>query len=189
MATNQTKILESQIREIYARVVWTHKTHEKSTDRLYRWNQMTKWLHAILSTLITCGTLTIVFGNVTWVTIVIAIISAILTIISFLTINQDFGLEYQRHIASCNALRSIREQYLSLLVDIKANLLTIEEIINRRDLLHKELECIYNDCPRTTRCDYKKASEALKSGGEMTLTHEEIDRFLIEDLQRLKQQQ
>jgi len=52
------KLLESQIREIYGRVVYTHKTHEKSADILKRRNNYFKHLEIILSaiTCASCGT-------------------------------------------------------------------------------------------------------------------------------------
>ena len=43
----QIKTLESQIRELYARVVWTHKTQEKCADIIWKRNSIIKIIDGI----------------------------------------------------------------------------------------------------------------------------------------------
>lgn len=50
----------------------------------------------------------------------------------------DLGEISQKHTNAANELWDIRETYLSLLTDIKANQLSINQIINQRDELQKD---------------------------------------------------
>lgn len=55
--------LESQIRECYGRVVWTHKTHEKCADILNIRQDRLKLLQILLSALTTSGIVVTVLGE------------------------------------------------------------------------------------------------------------------------------
>ena len=65
MATDsQAKnILEAQLRELYGRTVWTHKTQEKCADILRTRNHKMKILQIVLSALTTTGILITVSGD------------------------------------------------------------------------------------------------------------------------------
>jgi hypothetical protein len=72
------KILESQIRESFGRVVFTHKTHEKCCD-IYAENlKKIKLSEIILSALTTTSLLSSIFGEQKIGTIVGAIFSTII---------------------------------------------------------------------------------------------------------------
>lgn len=85
-------ILESQIRECYGRIVWTHKTHEKCADILNSRDGHIKLLQIILSALVTSGITASLFsqskeiiGSVT------AIISLFLLILNTYMRKYDLG--------------------------------------------------------------------------------------------------
>ena len=70
---SQAEILENQIRELYGRVVWTHKTQEKCADIIWVRHTRIKVTQIILSALTTTGILVAVFGE----NQIVGIISAI----------------------------------------------------------------------------------------------------------------
>lgn len=179
---SQVKILESQIRELYGRVVWTHKTQEKCADILLERHTYLKIIQITLSALTTTGILVAVFGENKVVGIISAILSALLFGLNTYTKDYDLGEISQKHSNSASELWNIRESYLSLLTDIKANRLTIEQIIKKRESLQEELSNTYKGAPRTINSAYKKATKGLKENEELTFSREEINNLLPEEL-------
>lgn len=186
MATDSQakKILDGQIRELYGRAVWTHKTQEKCADLLRTRNHNMKLTQIILSALTTTGILIVVFGDIK----IIGIVSAVLSAIGF-TINAyyqkyDLGEISEKHADSASDIWNIREQYLSLLTDLKSNNVEIDEVRKRRDELQEELYSVYKGSPRTISKAYKEATKALKKNEELTFSDSEIDNLLPINLRK-----
>ena len=192
--TNQSnddvKILESQIRECFGRVVWTHKTHEKCADIFAERQKYLKTIEIAVSALTTTSLLSSVFGDQKIGTIIGAVFSSITLGITIYTKDFDFGKISKSHIDTANKLWNVRELYISLIADIKVKSLNIDEIKIARDNLQKELNLIYLNAPRTNYRAYELASKSLNKHGqinqgeEMTFSDDEIDRFLPKDLRR-----
>ena len=128
---NMIKLLNSQIRNSYGNVFWTHKIHEKDAD-LYRiWNNRLKITQIVLSAISTPGLVFVLFGVdesniaegnnclVRFVAIISAFISALLVIANSLSKGYDLGELSASHGATAIKLLDLREEYLSLLYDIK----------------------------------------------------------------------
>lgn len=179
---SQVRIIESQIRELYGRVVWTHKTQEKCADILLKRHTCLKIIQITLSALTTTGILVAVFGENRVVGIISAIISAMLFGLNAYTKDYDLGEISQKHSNSASDLWNIRESYLSLLTDIRTKSLTIEQIMTKRDEIQIELSNTYKGAPRTINAAYKEATKGLKENGEMTFSKEEINNLLPEEL-------
>ena len=177
-------ILEAQIRECYGRVVWTHKTHEKCSDILEKRNSRIKLSQIILSAVTTTGIFVTVFGDKTLVGIISAIISTFLLILNTYTKKYDLGEIAQKHSNCAANLWNVRENYLSLLTDIRSGAVNTETIRTQRDKLQSDLYNIYKGSPRTLGKAYNEASKALKSFEEMTFSDAEIDSFLPKELRK-----
>lgn len=171
-------VLESQIRECYGRIVWTHKTQEKCADILNSRQDRLKLWQIILSAITTSGILVAVFGDSKPAGFIAALISVSLTILNAYAKKYDLGGMAQKHADAAVSLWYIRENYLSLLTDIKACNLTCEEIRPIRDKLQSDLHKLYKGSPRTINKAYEVASKALKEMEEMTFSDEEIDKLL-----------
>jgi len=184
------KILESQIRECFGRVVFTHKTHEKCSDIYAEQLKKLKLSEIILSALTTTSLLSSVFSEQKIGTIIGAFLSTIVLGISIYTKDYDLGQISKTHADAANKLWNIRELYISLIADIRAKNLTIDEMKLKRDELQESLSLVYQNAPRTNYKAYERASKALNKNGqintgeEMTFSDEEIDRFLPRDLRR-----
>lgn len=61
--TESEILLESQIRELYGRVVYTHKTHEKCADVLKNRSDGLKLAEILLSAATTTSVLVILLGD------------------------------------------------------------------------------------------------------------------------------
>jgi hypothetical protein len=180
------EILENQIRELYGRVVWTHKTQEKCADIILERHVRIKILQIILSAITTTGILVAIFGENKIIGIISAILSAVLFGLNAYTKDYDLGEIAQKHTSAAIDLWNIRENYLSLLTDIAVKKLGIDEIIERRNELQKDLFNIYSGAPRTINKSYKEATKGLKENEEMTFSTAEIDALLPRELRKNK---
>ncbi len=181
---SQINILEAQIRECFGRVVWTHKTQEKCADIISKRHNNVKYTQIGLSALTTTGVLITVFGDNKTIGIITAILSAILFAINTYLKGHDLGEIAQKHSDSASDLWNVREEYFSLLTDIKAGIIDLEELTEKRDSLQDRLSNIYKGCPRTINKAYTEATKALKLNEELTLSDQEINMFLPNELKK-----
>ncbi|MBK8811018.1 MAG: SLATT domain-containing protein [Acidobacteria bacterium] len=184
---SQIKVIEAQIRECFGRVVYSHKTHEKCADIISRRHNSIKISQIVLSALTTTGVLIAVFGENHIIGIITALLSATLFGINAFVKGYDLGEIAQKHSDSASDLWGIRENYLSLLTDLNANVLTLDEVIQKRDVLQESLAGVYKGSPRTISKAYKEASKALQVNEELTFSDKEIDMFLPVNLRKVKE--
>jgi hypothetical protein len=181
----QTVILEAQIRECFGRVVYSHKTQEKCADIVFKIHKRLKLILIVVSAVVTTSLLIKLFGDQQqWALMLGLILSTLLFGLNTYMKDFDLGEIAQKHTNAANELWDIRETYLSLLTDIKADQLSINQIINQRDELQKRLSNVYSGSPRTNFKAYKEASKALKINEELTFNDHEIDVFLPKELRR-----
>jgi hypothetical protein len=185
MATDsQISIIEAQIRECFGRVVWTHKTQEKCADIVSYRHNVIKYFQIGLSALTTTGVLVTIFGENKVIGVVTATFSAVLFALNMYVKGHDLGEIAQKHSDTASDLWNIREEYFSLLVDLKANLIDLNDLIEKRDSLQDQLSNIYKGSPRTINKAYKEATKSLKLNEELTLSDVEIDMFLPKEIQK-----
>ena len=178
------KLLESQIREIYGRVVYTHKTHEKCADVLKSRSDRLKFAEIILSAATTTSILVVVFGEGKTFNFLAAFFSTILLGLTLYT--KDFNLLAiaEKHKQAALNILEVREKLLSLLVDIRIGNKEISLLQHVRDELNVRLINSYRGAPKTINKAYEIASKALQEKEEFTFTDNEIDKFLPESLRR-----
>ncbi len=180
----QNKFIDSQIREIYGRVVYTHKTHEKCADVLKERSDYLKFAEIFLSAATTTSVLVVLFGDGKLFQLLAALFSTIL--LGLTLYSKDFNLLAiaEKHKQAALNILEIREKLLSLLIDIRIGNIEIEILQQRRDELNEELINTYRGAPKTINKAYQIASKALKENEEFTFSDEEIDKFLPESLRR-----
>src|SRR5690606_5475005 len=93
----------------------------------------------IIAATVTTSLLVKLFGDQDWALMVGVIMSTLLFGINTYMKDYDLGEISQKHTAAANELWDIRETYLSLLTDLKANQLDVDGIIFKRDELQKRL--------------------------------------------------
>lgn len=176
-----TKTLEGQLREMYGRAAYTHKTHEKMADGYIGRYRFIKNLEIWLSALVTGSLLLAVFGDSQVGTIVGAVLSTILLALTLYFKEASLGEQAQKHTVVASQLWGAREALLSLLVDMSDGR-PIDEIRQRRDTLNTLLEDIYKAAPRTNSTAYSAAQRALKKEEELFFTDAELDKMLPKQL-------
>lgn len=179
-------ILEGQLRESYGRVIYSHKTHEKCADILLTRQRRIKFWQIVLSALTTAGFIGAALGTGKVAAVLGLVVSTILLALNSYTKSHDLGEIAQKHRQAGSDLWLIREQYLSLLVDVKIQEKPIEALQEQRDKLVQQLHKIYRGAPSTTPKAYRMAQHALQRLEDMTFSDEEIDKFLPNELRRVK---
>ena len=169
--------LEAQIRESFGRVVYSHKTHEKCADLLSQRLSRIKVLQIVLSALTTGGLVAAIFGSDEG-SIGGLVVSTLLLALNAYTKDLDLGEMAQKHREAATDLWLIREEYLSLLTDLRTGAGGVGDFQSRRDELLVRLHAVYHSAPGTNSRAYAKAQKALKQNEELTFSDEEIDAFL-----------
>jgi len=178
------EVIESQLRECYGRVVYSHKAQEKSADLIEKKNGRIKLAQIILSALSTTGIIATLVGENQLAGILAGILSVVLLAINSYTKKYDLGEIAQKHASSAAKLWDIRESYLSMLTDIQAKVVSEEEARSRRDELQSKLVNVYNSAPRSVDGAYELASKGLQKNEELTFSESEIDLLLPEKLRK-----
>ena len=176
--------VEAQLRECYGRVVYSHKAHEKCADILLSRLSTVKLWQIILASATTGSFISAFFGTGAIGTAIGVAVSTTLLVLNAYTKDYDLGELAQKHRQSAADLWLIREEYLSLITDLRVGDESIEEIRLRRDALLKQLHAVYSGAPSTTVRAYTAAQEALQQLEEMTFSEEEIDKLLPSKLRR-----
>jgi len=179
--------LENQLREIYGRVAYTHKTHEKMADNYIRKYNLIKGTEIALSATTASSLLLAVYGDSKCGTVIGAILSTILLAITLYFKEANLGEQSQKHTVVASKLWGIRERLLSLLIDLKDGK-PLEAVRLDRDQINNELEDIYKAAPRTSSKAYAAAQNALKNDEELYFSENELDHLLPSKLRSSKQQ-
>lgn len=173
--------LKGQLREMYGRLAYTHKTHEKMADSCISKYRTVKAIEIVLSALSSGSLVVSVLGDSRAGALVGAVLSTVLLGLLLYFKEGAIGEMAQRHTETAAKLWGLREKLLSLLVDFNDGLLTTE-VQARRDQLNGELERVYRGAPRTSEAAYAKAQVALKKAEELYFTDAELNRLLPRDL-------
>lgn len=173
--------LESQLREMYGRVAYTHKTHEKMADIIVAKYTRIKTLEVWLSAIGTGSLVFAVFGESHTATIIGAFLSTVLLGLVLYFKEATLGEHAQLHSETAARLWGLRERLLSLLIDHRSGVADLV-VSERRDAINESLEKLYKSAPRTTARAYKLAQDALKENQELYFSHAELDRLLPPEL-------
>ncbi len=178
---NPSTALEGQLREMYGRAAYTHKTHQKMADGYVTKYKRIKLIEIVLSAATTTSLLVALFGKSEAATAVGAVLSAVLAGCALYFKEASLGEQAQLHTEVGAKLWGAREALLSLLVDLQDGR-PVEEVRQQRDRLNAELEDIYKAAPRTNSKAYSDAQEALKNAEELFFTDEELNKMLPKQL-------
>lgn len=179
-------IIESEIRQIFASIVWNHKIHEKHCDINSFWFNILEFCKILSSAITTSGILTCFFIDEFVLKLITTIFSAICLFIN--TFYKTYNLKETRDSHKLSALEflELKNEVICILSEIKLERINIEEaVLKREEILNR-----YHDiCKRSlSTCDraVKKASKALKIQKDNTFSNAEIDSFLPIELRKEK---
>jgi hypothetical protein len=183
--TERDEYLLAQVREVFGRVVYSHKTHEKQADLCFR-KHRGQQAALVVFTAASAGTfLAALLGKFVSPQIaglVTSFIALIVTALTLATKSFKFGEESEAHRDIASRLWDVRESYLSLIADLMSGATSAPDARERRDKLQEATRAAHADAPRTTSKAYGRAQDGLKNNEELTFTSREIDLFLPEAL-------
>lgn len=175
--------LEGQLREMYGRAAYTHKTHQKMADGCVSRYKLIKLIEIVLSAVTTSSLVVALFGKSEAGTVVAAVLSAILAGCTLYFKEASLGAQAQLHTEVGAKLWGARETILSLLADLKDGR-AAEEVRQERDRINAVLEGIYKAAPRTNGMAYAAAQKALRDTDELFFSDSELNRMLPKQLRR-----
>ena len=179
-------ILYLQVAGRYDKILWTHKIQEKEGDINVRDNNIVKNWKCGLSAVTSVGAVGTIFSwsGETCVSIITAIISAISAFLIWRFPDGEIVTKSQANKAYAAKVRHMRNRYESLLTDILACNLTIEEIQERRNKLEEEENKLFEMvAPHTSKEAVCMAEIALNQRLDSTTTQLELNTHLPKHLQ------
>lgn len=105
------KSLEGQLREMYGRAAYTHKTHEKMADGYIRRYRLIKTVEIGLSALATGSLLLAVFGDSRPATIAASFLSTLLLGLTLYFKEASLGEQAQKHTVVASKLWGFARRY------------------------------------------------------------------------------
>jgi hypothetical protein len=178
--TDEKSKLESQLKEAYGKVTYSYTTHLKQTSDIDKQQKNLKNGQIVLSAVSTSGILTTILLDQIWLKIISGVLSLISLGIKLYYQEYNLTNESNLHRIASDKLWFIREEYVSLLTDMKD--MDLQTIRLKRDELQWQTYTVYMEAPKTNAKSYKKAQKALQSEEEQFFTSEEIDQLLPEHL-------
>jgi hypothetical protein len=179
-------VLESQVRELFGRTAYSHKTQEKMADRCATYQRRLKLCQIWLSGITASGVISSLFVEANWLPYFTAIVSLLTLILSGYAKDIDPGAAAQQHRQTASDIWNIREKYLSLLTDIRDFSIPTEVLKKRREEIQQQLHQIYKAAPNTDGRAYATAQKALRYKNELTFSDRELDQLLPSQLKRTK---
>jgi hypothetical protein len=180
-SVSPTSALEGQLREMYGRAAYTHKTHQKMADNYIARYKRIKVAEIALSAATSSSLLIAIFGDKPVGTLIGAALSTVLLGFTLYFKEASLGEQGQLHTEVGAKLWGAREALLSLLVDMQDGR-SVDEVRLERDRLNALLEDIYKAAPRTNARAYAAAQKALKEAEELFFTDEELNKMLPKQL-------
>lgn len=169
-------------------VAWTHKIQEQQADIYFGIKNRFDILQIGVSVLSTSGIIAAVFREEMWIRIVGAIASGISLYVTAYCKKYDLGTLYREHKDVALEWLELREDFISILCDIKMERFSYEELLVKRDeLLERKLE-LSKRTPDASNKAVNKASKCLKVRQDNTYTDEEINNWLPSEARKLKQE-
>ena len=170
------KNLRQQLIEAHAKVDYTYTAHHKIEDRVRLFDKSLRIIQIVLTAISTGGFLATVITSQTFLCWIGGISAALSLGLNLYTKDFKLQADAREHKDAADALWSIREDYVSLLIDM--DVLPVEEICRRRDHLKEALFEIYKRYPGTDRKGYEEARRALNDEDEQTFQVGEAEKLL-----------
>lgn len=170
------------VREQFGRVAYAHKTHEKMADQLQCQAKLSDWLEVILIAATSGTIVSTLFGTGPKATIIASCLGAASLLIAVFKLKFKPEVQAEAHRVCARKLWLIREQYINLISDLKAQSTSDDVARKERDRLTLTLSQVYEASPSTNSKAYEAARKALKVSEELTFSQKEIDQLLPESL-------
>ncbi len=175
------KIQYKLIQDRYVKVTWTHKIQECQGDLYYNKAKIVK-THITWFTVLTTGSaLTSMLPWFADTSVMSSVIAFLAIFLSYFTIRYGDGYLEKKAVENkrfASDVHDLRNKYESLLADIKAELLSEDDIISRRNKLRQEEQDLYANAPYTSEKAVSNAEAKLKINRDSTTEDSEIEAII-----------
>lgn len=178
------EIIESEIRQILATIVWNHKIHEKHCDINSFWYNMLEFFKILSSTITTSGLLACFFVDDFKLKVATTIFSAVCLFITTFYKTYDLKESKDSHKASALEFLELKNETICILADIKIGHLNLDNAICKRDEILNKYHDICKKSLNTSDRAVKKAENALKEQQDNTFSDKQIDSYLPIELRK-----
>ncbi|WP_170272124.1 SLATT domain-containing protein [Clostridium tarantellae] len=173
------KILESQLRQLYADVVWGHKTQEYQANIYMRRFNFLEIVKILASTITTSGIIgSIVLDQSKTLEIITAIVSMITLFVTTYTKTYNLSELYKEFKDKSLQFLYIRERLLNLLYYLRLESADLNDLAVKRDKIVEDLKTIHMDTKAVSRRALYSVSKSLKMDDNNIYSEEEIDAVL-----------
>jgi len=186
--TDNYKILEDAVRDMFGRAVWSHKIQEKQADIYQEQYKCMEIMSIVSASFTSAGILSTIFTDRLFVKIISTILSFITIFVTAYFKSFDLNKLTKTHKEAANKLLIVRNKMMCMLTSIKLKEKTVAELENRYHELMDEANEIYREAPQTTDKAVAMAKEALQVKGDNTFSDEEINSYLPQSLKNGEQQ-
>lgn len=180
--SQQYKEVYNQIEEAYGKIVYTYTTHIIQASRIKKKNTFLKWSEIILSAISAGGFLATVITDTAVLSWIGGLCSTALLVLSSYFKEVDLVQVQKEHLNTSNKLWTLREDYLSLLIDFDKT--DYEAIKETRKRLKEEVAEVYNNAPITDEKSYTLAKEELQKKESQFFTRDELNNILPIELRK-----
>ena len=129
-AEGQERVLLEQVREIYGRMVYIHKTQEKEADRWHSWDVRQRRALVVLTALGSATFLTALLGAFVdehWSGLATSFVALLVSGLSLAAKELKFSQRTEAHRDCAAQLWNLRESYLSLITDLMSGAMNLEQ--------------------------------------------------------------
>lgn len=171
----QYAALENCVRNVFGRVMWSHKIQEKQADiysAVFRALSVGK---IVLSGITSAGLVSLLFIDPYWLKLTSAILSCCSTILIAVTKQYDYESIIRCHRNAATKYLAVKDRIMLLLLRIKLHSDNYEILEKEFDSILTSVGSINESAPQTTSCAVKKAARALKVHKDDDISNKEID--------------
>jgi hypothetical protein len=172
-------------RELYGRVVYTHKTHEQEREIWSRQVSLMNRINIGLAGLTTC--LAVLSASMPEkVALIATAISAGVTVcFTVWQTSSDPASKEAKNRVAAKELLWIREQLLLIITNCHISNYSQDHVQKSLEVITRELTAVYKFAPDTSPEAYGAADKMIKSG-HFTFSDDEIDAMLPTELRKKK---
>jgi hypothetical protein len=171
-------------RELYGRVVWSHKVHEQQREICSEnVGRMSKVNIALAGLTTVTAVLSTKFPQ-TWALLVTALLATTTVCFAIWQASADPSAQESKQRMAAKELLWCREQLLLFIAACYSEI-PFGQLQTRLDMLTREVTAVYKFAPDTSAEAYARADKMLK-GGHFTFSDDEIDQFLPTQLRKKK---
>jgi hypothetical protein len=175
--------LVDHIRLSFGHLIYAYQAHAHAAERLARRSWQAKVVTLTLTGLTVAACL-VALDTPRPFRIAAASLAGLAFATHAIALALDFEPRVYAHRSCAARLWLLGENYRALLAEIHDGLIDPSTIMARRDVLIREVHAVYEHVPPADRQAYQIARKALSGKGEVTITEEELDRFLPESLRK-----